>query len=256
MHYTKLPLIFLSTFVAQLSFKVCKGTAVSPRRIYNSPEKNEIKTRPKENAETLSIEDKSSKTENKTYGKKIVNMTTVLAYLKEKNFLPEEQFYNLKGIAVGNADLLKRIIYKSKGIPLTRKFSSALRTFAVTLHYYSPRAYFYVRDTSDSFLPHLRTLKKWYCCVDGEPGFNKEALAFIKERIKNSNHMLLGTLMLNEMAIKHHIEYDGKKFSGYCDVGNNIASKKCNIAKEVLVFLVVGINELWKIPVGYFCLMA
>lgn len=64
--------------------------------------------------------------------------------------------------------------------------------------------------------------------------------------------MLLGALMLDEMAIRQQIEYNGKKFSGYCDVGNNIASEECSFAKEALVFLVVDINESWKIPVGYF----
>lgn len=36
------------------------------------------------------------------------------------------------------------------------------------------------------------------------------------------------------------------------DVGNNIMSEECSIANEALVFLVVGINKLWKIPVGSF----
>lgn len=73
--------------------------------------------------------------------KKIANMKAVLALLKTKNFLQEEQFYNLKSIGAGNANLLKRIINKSKGKSLTRMFPPALRTFALTLHYYSPRAY-------------------------------------------------------------------------------------------------------------------
>jgi len=79
-------------------------------------------------------------------------MTTIFTHLKEKNFLQEEELHNLKGIAAGNAHLLKRIIYKSKGIPLTRKFSPALRTFVITLHYYSPRTYSYVRETFDSLI--------------------------------------------------------------------------------------------------------
>ncbi|EZA48371.1 THAP domain-containing protein [Ooceraea biroi] len=83
-------------------------------------------------------------------------------------------------------------------------------------------------------------------------GINREALAFIKQRVKNANHKLLGALMLDEMAIRQHIEYDGKQFVGYYDVGNNITNEECSIAKEALVFLVVGINELWKIPVAYF----
>lgn len=87
-------------------------------------------------------------------------LLSVLEALKKRNLLQDEQLYSLKGIAVGNAHLLKRLIYKSKGESLTRKFSSALQTFALTLYYYFPRAYSYVRKIFNSYLPHPKTLYK------------------------------------------------------------------------------------------------
>lgn len=41
------------------------------------------------------------------------------------------------------------------------------------------------------------------------------------------------------MAIRQQVEFDGQKFYGNCDLGNNIATEEHNIAKEALIFLVV-----------------
>lgn len=77
-------------------------------------------------------------------------------------------------------------------------------------------------------------------------------MEFIKHRVENTDHLLFGVLMIDEMAIRQKIEFDGQKFCGYCDINNTIANEEHNIAKEALVFLVVGINESWKIAVEYF----
>lgn len=59
--------------------------------------------------------------------------------------------------------------------------------------------------------------------------------------------------MLDEMAIRRRVEWDGKKFHGYIDIGSNIDSDDLKEAKEALVFLVNAINAIWKVPVGFFC---
>lgn len=87
-------------------------------------------------------------------------MTNILKAIKQKNFLQEKQLYNLKGISAGNAHLLKRIVCKLKGKLKSQKYSPELRTFAITLHYYSPRTYSYVREVFNSCLPHPKTLYK------------------------------------------------------------------------------------------------
>jgi hypothetical protein len=52
---------------------------------------------------------------------------------------------------------------EEKWTPLPRKYDENVRKFSVTLHYYSPRAYKYVRKHFDNCLPHIRTLASWYC---------------------------------------------------------------------------------------------
>ena len=59
--------------------------------------------------------------------------------------------------------------------------------------------------------------------------------------------------MIDEMAIKKHVSWNGKKFRGYVDLGNEVEDDdSAPIAKDALVFMVVGVNETWKVPVGYF----
>lgn len=66
------------------------------------------------------------------------------------------------------------------------KYVPEIRTFALTLHYYSARAYSYVRKYFKNLLPHSRTIQKWYAVVNGEPGFTKEAFDAIKERVQRN----------------------------------------------------------------------
>ena len=54
------------------------------------------------------------------------------------------------------------------------------------------------------------------------------------------------------MAIKKHISWDGKKYNGYVDLGNGIKDDYLPVAGDALVFMVVAIDESWKVPRGYF----
>jgi len=236
----------------QSSPKISRATSVSPWKIYNSPNKKQLREELRRTKEQYNLRIKTLTQKTRRMKKKIASLKNVLETIKRKNFLQEEQLYNLKGISIGNVHLLKRVMYKSKEKSLSQKYSPQLRTFALTLHYYSPRAYSFVRESFNSCLPHPKTLYKWYCSVNGEPGFNKEAFAFIKKCVNKTDCSLFGALIMDEMAIRQQIEFDGQKFCGKCEMGDNIASEDQSIAKEALVFLVVGINKMWKMPVGYF----
>ena len=54
------------------------------------------------------------------------------------------------------------------------------------------------------------------------------------------------------MAIKKNIWWDGKKYHGYVDLGNGVVDDTLPPAKDALVFMVVSLNESWKVPCGYF----
>lgn len=75
---------------------------------------------------------------------RIASMQTVLAALKKKNLLDDQQFHLLENFSTFNQHLLKRQIGMNKRLPKCRKYSPELRSCALTLHYYSPRAYKFV----------------------------------------------------------------------------------------------------------------
>lgn len=58
--------------------------------------------------------------------------------------------------------------------------------------------------------------------------------------------------MLDEMAIRQHIDYDGTNYYGHVYLRNGINNDSLAAAKECLVIMVVSVNENWKLPIGYF----
>jgi len=90
------------------------------------------------------------KQKNKRQEARIAQLNTILKELKGKRLLSDEHADILKTIGKFNVHLLKRLATKNsmssnkKKISLSKKYSPELRTFALTLHFYSPKAYTYV----------------------------------------------------------------------------------------------------------------
>jgi len=78
-----------------------------------------------------------------------------------KKDISSESLSVLQNAAGGVNDLIKRRATKQLGTPCQVPYSPELRTFARTLHFYSPHAYRYVRKMFDTCLPHPRTITKW-----------------------------------------------------------------------------------------------
>lgn len=134
-------------------------------------------------------------------------------------------------------------------------YPSNLKAFALTLHFYSPKAYEYVRETFNCNLPHVSTLRRWYKCVNGAPGFTQEALTALKDKAEEAGKMnktIHCGLIVDEMSIRHHIEWDTDHFSGYIDLGTELNDDQLPYAKDALVFMLNALNGNWKIPVAYF----
>ena len=101
----------------------------------------------------------------------------------------------------------------------TAEYTPELRSFAMTLIFYSAKANRYVRKTFDLNLPHPAVLRKWYSSISGEPGFTAEVLTALNAKVlraKTQNEEVVCGLVLDEMAIRKHVEWDGKKFQGIC----------------------------------------
>lgn len=102
----------------------------------------------------------------------------------------------------------KQMLLQQLKITTKKKYPPELRCFALTLNFYSSSAYDYVRKTFGKCLPHPSTLRKWYCSIDGSPGYTTEAIRAVRikvEEMKLKNKPLLCSLMKDEMAIREHI---------------------------------------------------
>ena len=70
---------------------------------------------------------------------------------------------------------------------------------------------------------------------------------------RRGGEKILCSMMMDEVAIRKHLEWDGKGFVGYVDLGVGIQpSSNLPVAKEALVMMIVCLTERWKIPFAYF----
>lgn len=184
--------------------------------------------------------------------KKIASLKSIIHNLQKKNLINDEATNTLLESFGKHSDLITNWANKNAGKPLPRKYSPALRQFALSLHFFSVKAYAYVRKEFSTILPHPRTLSKWYSHMHAEPGFTHEALKTLSLKVKHSAYPVYCSLMVDEMAIRQHLEYDGNKYYGQVNLGNGMNNDCLDIAKECFVFMVVAVNEDWKIPIGYF----
>ena len=127
----------------------------------------------------------------------------------------------------------------------------------MTLKFYSAKAYKYVRESFDLGLPHPSVVSSWYNVMDGEPGFTKEALTALQAKVfagKRDGQKVACSLMLDEMPIRKHVQWDGKaqKYCGFVDLGTDIDDDSLPEATEALVLMAVSVNSNWKVPCGYF----
>lgn len=184
--------------------------------------------------------------------KKIASLKTIISQLRKENLINDDASDMLLESFGKHKNLITNWYKKNTNHKIPKKYSPAVRQFALSLHLFSAKAYNYVRKQFNTILPHARTLSKWYSHVDAKPGFTSEAIKTLALKVKFSETPVVCSLMLDEMAIRQHIEFDGKNYYGGVDLGTGIDNDNLEKAKECLVFMLVSINENWKIPIGYF----
>lgn len=174
----------------------------------------------------------------------------LLQQLRQENV--ETKYINMLD-SINKNDIIKRFLQKQCGDVLSREYSLEIKKFAVTLHYLSPKAYSFVREQFENVLPHPKSISAWYKGLDCRPGFTTEALNTLQLRAQeNPNKTIFCALAMDEMAIRKQVEWDGKEYFGYSNVGCYLDSDDVPLAKEALTFMVTSINDTFKVPVGYF----
>lgn len=146
------------------------------------------------------------------------------------------------------------------GLHKGEKYSETVRKFALTLRFYSPRAYDYVREKFDRSLPHPVTIKKWYqqSTVLASSGLCNRTIELLKEKAKEMDmkgEKLYCAVIHDEMNIRQQIQWanDKKSFSGLITFGKvSEDAENLPMATQVLVFLVSGINIPFHLPIAYY----
>ena len=112
-----------------------------------------------------------------------------------------------------------------------RQFTDDQKQFAITLHYYSPAAYNYVRRQF-KLLPCPRTIRGWLSSFDGSPGMTEQSFETIAQKVnandRDSWSYKLCALHVDEMELKKQLEVDRTtgKLYGFTDIGSGWL---CNI---------------------------
>lgn len=134
-------------------------------------------------------------------------------------------------------------------------YSPQIRQFAITLSFYSMKAYKYLRGLWKGALRVPSTLRRWYTVVDGRPSFTKSSFDTLGVMAERSSTPVVVSVVLDEMCIKKHVErsYQGRSY-GLVDTGIGFKPDTDNgqPAKSALVLMAVALNGYWKIPLGYF----
>eukprot|EP00794_Sanderia_malayensis_P001993 gene1993-2263_t len=116
-------------------------------------------------------------------------------------------------------------------------------------------AYEIVRKDVNLALPLQSHIRKWYSKIPAEPDFTKPAFTALSQKVEEgarNGRKVICSLILDEMAMRKHISWDGERYCGYVDIGNGNDDDSFPVAKDVLVFMVVAVNNSWKVPCPYF----
>ena len=67
----------------------------------------------------------------------------------------------------------------------TSQVSEELRSFAMTLHFYSAKACAYVCECFDLALPHPGSIRTWYSNISADPGFTNASFCAIQAQAQD-----------------------------------------------------------------------
>lgn len=91
--------------------------------------------------------------------------------------------------------------------------------------------------------------------LHGRPGFTKEVFEALKYKVRKLKTQIFCDLVIDEIANRQQVVYDGKCYYGRVDLGihtvyNHIDNSRP--AKTTFVFMAVALNGYWKVLLRYF----
>ena len=116
--------------------------------------------------------------------KKVDHLQTVIESLQDGNLISANCCEVLQATFSGvPSELMQRMLNCKTSTGKGHAYCDELQAFAMTLQFYSAKAYDFVRETFDLALPHPRSLRTWYSHINGELGFTKCAFDAISAQV-------------------------------------------------------------------------
>ena len=146
-------------------------------------------------------------------------------------------------------DIIMSQIKNAKKKSCAKRWTYRDKSFALSLLHSSPKTYRMLRNVLE--LPSPKTLKKLMRNVAVYPGFNRHILRALKQKTANTPQSnRIASLVIDEMSIKEGVSYDNGRdvIEGF----EETPERGQHLANHAIVFMVRGIREKWKQPVGYF----
>lgn len=148
-------------------------------------------------------------------------------------------------------------------------YSEAVRTFCLSVQYYSPRTYAYIREKFNNTLPHAATLRSWLnnSNIDASPGIIASALEVVQNRtqkMREDGKTLICNLVFDEMSIRKHGQWCPRTrcFVGYStfgvyasdpnDLNTDESPDDLPVANQAIVFMLSGISDCFQIPIAFY----
>lgn len=127
------------------------------------------------------------------------------------------------------------------------------------MHFYSPRAYFCLREKFNRNLADKSAIRSWVSNSTGygQPGISEEglnALGSLAKNMKAKRTELYCSMCFDEMSIRRHAQWSDaeKRLIGMVSYGEKDENGELPVAHQALTSLITGINEKISIPVAYF----
>lgn len=185
--------------------------------------------------------------------KKVETMAELITLLKKRNCISDNLENVLQEHFSGFAlDFILTQLKNNRAKKQSRRYSELTKQFALTLHFYSPRAYRFVR--SMFLLPHPSVLRGWVSSVNCEPGYLQEVFNYLKHNVSDKPYLKECALIFDSMSIRKQLVWNNNKkvYAGYVDMGSIVNIDAEELATEALVFQIVSYTEKFKCPIAYF----
>ena len=205
-----------------------------------------------EKLQTYKKQVKALKQQVQRKNKKIKDMEELLKLLKKEKLLLDDQCSLLEhNFSCVTEQLFQNEMRNATNTSYDHHYTDEIKQFAVTLHYYSPKAYEYVQKILA--LPHTSSIRAWAASVDYNPGYLMNVIRCLGSQVQEKPWMSEVVLIVDTTALHKGVTWDPKtkRYTGTVDYGTAMPEVTEDLATEALVFMISGLSGHFKHPIAY-----